>query len=91
MSADPSRDTDTFRAIVAVFEQLLEDVDGFTFESRITTDLGADSLDVVQMATDLEQLLGLKEGSLDNGVQAWGAADGTVRELVALVDQVRAS
>ena len=73
---------DTFEKISALMaEQLGIDKSTITMESEVIKDLGADSLDVVEMLLDLENEYGIN-------ISDDAAADlKTVGDIVALIDK----
>lgn len=61
--------------------------DQITPEARLTCDLGADSLDMVEILMAIEEVLGIiiPDEDMDSVGAAWRGADFTFEQLVALV------
>jgi acyl carrier protein len=70
-------------------EQLNVDEDECTLDARIGSDLGADSLDCVEVGMAIEEKFNIPEEGLDESLNDWYQNDGTVQELLAIVEKAR--
>lgn len=76
----------------AQLAELLSDVLGIEdadarLDAHITSDLNADSLDTIELTMVLEERFSIPEDALDDGMETWFERDGTVKELIAMVQK----
>ena len=74
--------TDTRTRLAAIVEELLGTYRPVTDESRLGADLGADSLDVVEVVMTIED-----EFRVEIADDEWPVGDATFGAVVALVEQ----